>query len=251
MPIKVLVPNNIFHGDVVFCVQICSWGGEEYSLIGSVEWVEQHEKLLTERAVIYLNADTAVGGNYLMVSASSPLVKDTIRDFSKTVKDPSAHNDKETIYDIMAERNPVKPKTDPPKPNVGNLGSGSDFAAFYQYIGVPAADFRYTGYNNTFVFYPVYHTQHDTFEWLTKFIDPDFQYHKAAAQLCGGLLLMFADMPLLPMSVMLYADALDASLNALKTQYGKELQSHAVTLGLLDDAVKQFRAVAENFTRAK
>ena len=78
-----------------------------------------------------------------MVSASSPLVKDTIRDFRKTVKDPSAHDDKETIYDIMVERNPVKPKTDPPKPNVVNLGSGSDYAPFYQYIGVPAADFNY------------------------------------------------------------------------------------------------------------
>jgi len=215
-----------------------------------VEWVEQHEKLLSERAVIYLNADTAVGGNFVMNMDSTPLVKDTLREFSKTVKDPSAHDDKESIYDITAERNP-KPKTDPPIPAVGNLGSGSDFAPFYQYIGVPAADFRYSGYNNTPVFYPVYHTQHDTFAWLTKFIDPEFKYFKAATQLCGGLLLMFADAPLLKMSVMLYADALNKSLHTLKGDNSDELKNHSVTLGLLDDAVKKFHGAAENFTKAK
>ena len=190
-----------------------------------------------------------VGGNYVLEMYSSPLVKDTLRDYSKTVKDPSAHDDKETIYDIMTERNPTK--TDPPKPMVGDLGAGSDYASFYQYIGVPAADFYYVGYNNTPVFYPVYHTQHDTYQWLTKFIDPDFKYHKAATQLCGGLLLMFVDMPLLKMSVMLYADALNVSLNALKTTYGKELKNHTVTLGLLENAVKEFRGAAKNFTKAK
>ena len=216
-----------------------------------MEWVEQHEKLLSERAVIYLNIDAAVEGNFVMNMHSTPLVKDTLRKFSKTVKDPSAHDDKESIYDIAAERNPSKPKTDPHIPAVGNLGAGSDYAAFYQYVGVPAAGFCYTGYNNTPVSYPVYHTQYDTFAWLTKFIDPEFKYFKAASQLCGGLLLMFADAPLLNMSVMLYSDALNESLHTLKTQYSDELKSHSVTLGLLKDAVEKFHGAAKNFTKAK
>ena len=186
-----------------------------------------------------------------MITSSSPLVKDTIREFSKTVNDPSAHDDKKTVYDITAERNPSKPKTDPPKPEVKDLGSGSDYAPFYQYIGVPAADFYYTGYNGTKVFYPVYHSQHDTFDYVKNFVDPEFKYHKAASQMCGGLLLMFADMPLLKMSVMLYADALTRSLNALKAQYSEELKSHGETLGLLEKAVKTFQGAAENFTKAK
>lgn len=40
----------------------CSWGGEEFGLIGSYEWVEQHAKALGQRAVAYLNVDTAVEG---------------------------------------------------------------------------------------------------------------------------------------------------------------------------------------------
>ena len=186
-----------------------------------------------------------------MLMASSPLLKDTIRDFSKTVNDPSAHDDKKTIYDITAERNPSKPKTDPPKPAVGDLGSGSAYAPFYLYIGVPAAQFYYTGYNGTGMFYPMLHSQYDTFDYVKKFVDPEFKYHKAASQLCGGLLLMFADVPLLQMDVMLYADKLTESLNALKTQYSDELKSHSQTLDLLENAIKMFEGAAKNFTKAR
>lgn len=185
----------------------------------------------------------------MLYMASSPLVKGTLQDFAKKVDDPSAHDDKKTIYDITAERDSL-PKTDPPKPKIRNLGSGSDFASFYQYIGVPAADFAYRGYNNTNVFYPVYHTQHDTFEWLTKFIDPEFKYFKAASQLCGRLLLAFADMPLLQMNVMLYSEALEESLKTLKENYGNQLKGRT-TLGLLESAIVKFQATAENFTKVQ
>ena len=183
------------------------------------------------------------------MTAGSPLVKDTILEFSKTVMDPNAHDDKETIFDIMLERNPSK---DSSKPAVGNLGSGSDYASFYQFIGVPSADFYYIfGYNNTRIFYPVYHSQHDTFNWTTKFVDPDFTLHKAVTQLTGGLLLQFADMPLLPMSVTLYAEALTGSLDTLKDSYKDKLQSHAKSMGFLEDAVKLFQETAKKFTTAR
>ena len=184
------------------------------------------------------------------MTSGSPLVKDTILEFSKTVMDPNAHDGKETIFDIMLERTPSK--KDPSKPVVNNLGSGSDYAPFYQFIGVPAADFYYTfGYNNKSLFYPVYHTQHDTFNWTKKFVDPDFTFHKAATQLTGGLLLAFADMPLLPMSVTLYSEALNESLDTLKSSYKEKLQSHAKSLSFLEDAVKQFQEAAESFTTAR
>ncbi len=41
----------------------CSWGAEEYGLIGSFEWTEQFGKALSQRAVAYLNTDVAIGGN--------------------------------------------------------------------------------------------------------------------------------------------------------------------------------------------
>lgn len=39
-----------------------SWGAEEYGLIGSTEWVEEHAKILSQRTVAYLNIDVAVNG---------------------------------------------------------------------------------------------------------------------------------------------------------------------------------------------
>lgn len=42
----------------------CSWGAEEYGLIGSYEWAEEHAKVLSQRAVAYINVDTAVQGNF-------------------------------------------------------------------------------------------------------------------------------------------------------------------------------------------
>lgn len=40
----------------------CSWGAHEYGLVGSYEWTQQHAKVLNQRAVAYLNVDTAVSG---------------------------------------------------------------------------------------------------------------------------------------------------------------------------------------------
>jgi Zn-dependent M28 family amino/carboxypeptidase len=40
----------------------CSWGAEEYGLIGSYEWAEENAKVLSQRAVAYLNVDIAVAG---------------------------------------------------------------------------------------------------------------------------------------------------------------------------------------------
>ena len=35
----------------------CAWDGEEPGLLGSTEWVEEHEKELKENAVVYINSD--------------------------------------------------------------------------------------------------------------------------------------------------------------------------------------------------
>ena len=40
----------------------CSWGAEEYGLIGSVEYVQEYVKVLGARIVSYLNLDVAVEG---------------------------------------------------------------------------------------------------------------------------------------------------------------------------------------------
>src|ERR1043165_152418 len=66
---------------------LCSWDGEEYGLIGSTEWAEEHAAELQQKGVAYLNVDVAVNGpNY---SASSvPSLWKLIRAATRDVKDP-------------------------------------------------------------------------------------------------------------------------------------------------------------------
>ncbi|XP_013925074.1 PREDICTED: putative N-acetylated-alpha-linked acidic dipeptidase [Thamnophis sirtalis] len=39
-----------------------SWDAEEFGLMGSTEWAEENVKILQERAVAYINADSSIEG---------------------------------------------------------------------------------------------------------------------------------------------------------------------------------------------
>src|SRR5690242_14721272 len=43
----------------------CAWDGEEPALLGSTEWVEEHEKELQQKAVVYVNSDNNERGFFL------------------------------------------------------------------------------------------------------------------------------------------------------------------------------------------
>lgn len=45
-------------------IKFCSWGVEEYGLIGLYEWVEENRNMLRDKVVMYLNVDFVVKGNY-------------------------------------------------------------------------------------------------------------------------------------------------------------------------------------------
>lgn len=42
---------------------MCGWNGEEFNLIGSVEFVEEFYNQLRDQAVAYINIDSAVAGS--------------------------------------------------------------------------------------------------------------------------------------------------------------------------------------------
>ena len=228
-------------------IKICSWGGEEFNLIGSTEWVEQNQKLLTERGVAYINLDIAVGGNYVMRARTSPLFKEITYSWAQKVKDPNAHGSKETIYDLWLERSP---SLDSEKPKIYNLFASSDYAFFYNYIGLPCGDYGYWfGYENSSYLYPVYHSQSDTFDWMKRFVDPEFAFHKLMAQFAGGMLLEFADSAILPLSVSYFARALNSSFHILKSL--KKFKQHGISLDLLEEAIEKFTNSSTEFENFK
>ena len=110
---------------------------------------------------------------------------------------------------------------------VGDLGSGSDYTAFLEHLGVPAADISSNGP------YGVYHSAFDNFAWFTKFGDPTFVYEQEMARVYGLLVMRMASTDALPFDY---------------RQYGKEI---GVYLKTAEEKSKQaFGAKSPSFADA-
>lgn len=226
-------------------IKFCSWSAEEYALIGSTEYVEQNYKFLSDRAVAYLNLDLAVCGNFTLMTYSSPLLNNLIRGVVRNISDP--YDDNRSLYDVMLERNPAQGGLEP---RLNTLGTFSDYASFYQYLGVPSIDYGYFFINNKTqaIPYPVYHALADTYDWIKQYIDPDFRLHLTLAKLAATFLLRLSDEPLLPMnSVSDYTQVLRLSLKYVEDKFSELLQSRNISLEFLRNAVETFENVSLEF----
>ena len=66
------------------------------------------------------------------------------------------------------------------------------------------------------VSYPAYHTRLDTFEYVEKFVDPDFKAHETLAQLVAELALRVTSNAKLPLCTAAFSDYLSSSALQLK-----------------------------------
>jgi N-acetylated-alpha-linked acidic dipeptidase len=174
-----------------------SWDAEEQGLIGSTEWLEQHEKEL-ENTAAYFNLDTgAVGPNFR--ASAVPSLRGFLRDITKAVPSPNGG----TLYDAWRTapgRESPHTAGVPAEPQIGNLGSGSDFTSFLDHSGVPATDIRSTGN------YGVYHSVFDNFAWYKKFGDRNFLYTQEIARVYGLQVLRMAEADVLPYDYEAYGE---------------------------------------------
>jgi N-acetylated-alpha-linked acidic dipeptidase len=189
-------------------IVVCSWDAEEEGLIGSTEWAEQHEAQL-QHAVAYFNTDVAVSGPSFNASAV-PSLKQFIREVTKEVPSPQSG----TVYEAWEKEqkqqeeesgNRQRPHSarasDGAGVRVGDLGSGSDYTAFLQHLGVPATDIGSDGP------YCVYHSVFDNYNWFIKFADPTFVYEQQQARVFGLEILHMADADVLPYDYKLYGQS--------------------------------------------
>lgn len=221
-------------------IKFCSWSAEEFALIGSTEYVEQNYKFLSDRAVAYLNLDLAVCGNFTLMTFSSPLLNNLILDVTRNISDP--YDGSRSLYDVMVERTPP--------PILKTLAAVSDYASFYQYLGIPSIDYGYMFINkNRDPFpYPVYHALSDTFDWIKQNLDPDYRLHLTLAKLGGTFLLRLADSRLLPMnSVSSYTQALTRALTLIETSFSGLLQRQNISLHYLKNAIEHFKKACSEF----
>ncbi|XP_022749864.1 probable glutamate carboxypeptidase LAMP1 [Durio zibethinus] len=210
---------------------LCNWDAEEYGLIGSTEWVEENRELLASRAVAYLNVDSGVSGAGFQ-AAATPQLDELLKQAAQQVQDPD--NSSQTIYEqwVGSLDSPV----------IGRLGgAGSDYAAFVQHIGVPAANMQFgEGY-------PVYHSMYDDYIWMENFGDPMFHRHVAVASVWGLAALWLADEEFLPFDYHSYAFELQKNAKDLENA----ISDKGITFSPLFKSIEELSIAASNINDQK
>ncbi|HEY2069948.1 MAG TPA: transferrin receptor-like dimerization domain-containing protein [Rhizomicrobium sp.] len=227
-----------------------SWDGEEPGLLGSTEWAETHAAELKQKAIFYLNSDSnergflSAGGNHdleRLVNAAAADVPDPETQVSVGQRlrahirvealSPSSH-DPATVARIKGDAKIVAdPKKDIP---LAPLGSGSDYSAFLEHLGVPSVDL---GFGEEGSSGGVYHSRYDTFEHYDRFGDPGFAYEVALAKLVGRIVLRTADSDLPMQQAGDFADTITTYVNEVKKLADDKREAQTIQAKLLADKV--------------
>ena len=175
----------------------CAWDGEEEGLLGSTEWAEAHAAELKQKAAIYINSD-ANGRGFLGVEGSHSL-EQFMNGVARDIEDPEKkisvwkRSQLQRIKSASTPEDRAEARTRPDL-HIGALGSGSDYTAFLDFLGIASLNVGYGGEDGG----GIYHSIYDDFYWFTHFADTDFAYGRALAQTAGTAVLRFADADVLP-----------------------------------------------------
>eukprot|EP00127_Corallochytrium_limacisporum_P002695 Clim_evm4s136 gene=Clim_evmTU4s136 len=222
-------------------IVFASWDAEEEGLIGSSEYGEQYRAQLSQSAVAYLNVDIAVQGNKTLAGKASPNLKDLMYETSKMI--PYISDEYATLFDAWQD---ILPGEDA-MPSITKLGSGSDFTVFLQHIGMATAEVRFDWDPRKYDVssYPTYHSVHDSYDWMSKFVDPGFKAHAAVAKMWAVMALRLATDRVLPINWTTYATALRSYVRDLQNNYGEELKTMDISLDRLQQACGLFANAAK------
>jgi N-acetylated-alpha-linked acidic dipeptidase len=192
-----------------------SWDGEEPMLLGSTEWAEQHAEELRKHAAIYINSD-GNGRGYLSAAGSHTL-EPLVNQVARTIEDPET---KASVWKRWQAASLLNGKPEEKKEaasrsdlRIGALGSGSDYSAFLDHLGIASLDVSYGGEDDG----GIYHSIYDDFYWYTHFSDTTFAYGRTMAQTDGTLVLRIAQADLLPYDFAALADTLHVYTGEVKT----------------------------------
>ncbi|XP_030633559.1 N-acetylated-alpha-linked acidic dipeptidase 2 [Chanos chanos] len=224
-----------------------SWDAEEFGLLGSTEWAEDNAKILQERAVAYINADSAIEGMYTLRVDCSPLLHSLVYDITKQIRSPEEGEEGMSLYESWHKRDNWTDNRDAPR--ISKLGSGSDFEAYFIRLGIASGRARYTKNKKTerYSSYPLYHSVYETFELVENFYDPSFRRLLAVARVRGGLIFSLADSDLLPLDCREYAASLSKyahSIEQLAHRHPDAMTLYSVSFDSLFSAVENFTEAA-------
>ncbi len=193
----------------------CAWDGEEPMLLGSTAWAETHGRELQEHAAVYINSD-GNGRGYLFMEGSHSL-EHFVNDVARNIDDPESKLsvfDRDRLAGITEakseeDRKELRQRADL---RMNALGSGTDYTAFVDHLGVASLNLAYGGEDDG----GIYHSIYDDFYWFTHFSDTDFAYGVALSRTVGTVVMRMADADVLPYEFTDFADTMQT--------YNKELQ---------------------------
>lgn len=210
-------------------IVFASWDGEEYGLVGSTEWVEEYFPWLSSSAVAYLNVDVGARGTKFDVAAS-PLLNSLIFNTTSAVSSPDKKNQS------------IKQTWDG---YIRTMGSGSDFTAFQDFVGVPSMDFGYGAGPKDPVYH--YHSNYDSFYWMDNYGDPQWLHQVAIAKLMGLATITLSERPILPLNATDYADGLQRYLGSVKGVAKQNNLTDTFSFRDLDHAASKLLDAASKF----
>lgn len=202
-----------------------SWDAEEPMLLGSTEWAETHAAELRAKTVVYINSDSN-GRGFLDVGGSHAL-QAFVNQVSADVTDPQTGisvrdrlRARLAVQGVEQTGNPraaalgriaADPNRDLP---IDPLGSGSDYSAFLQNLGLATLNLGFGGEGSSG---GVYHSAYDTYEHHSRFVDPGHAYAGALAKVTGRMVMRLADADLPVQRYGDFADTVAGYLAEVKT----------------------------------
>ncbi|EEY57721.1 glutamate carboxypeptidase, putative [Phytophthora infestans T30-4] len=227
---------------------IGSWDGEEYGLLGSTEYAEDNAERFRNQAVAYLNVDSIMGP--LVSASASPAIAEFLYQTAKNVPANKflGNETEKTLYEQWVKQaaahrehlNGASDGTLGPAHLINFMGSGSDYTAFYQHLGIISANL---GFSLARAPYGVYHSSMDSIRYSELYADPNYATHITTAQWWGLLGLRLADDQILPFDFTTYGFVMTEDLAGLEQQ----VAGLGVDFSDLHKAIARFTSSATTF----
>lgn len=139
-------------------IVFAAWAAEEFSIVGSTEWVEGHADALRKDALAYMNLDAATFGlNF--GGSSAPILKPLI---ARAVRE---------VYHESPPGDPPAGADQPRAPfvRISDMGGGSDHVAFWSHLAIPSFGIGSGGARGH-----AYHSNYDTLKWWRSVVGDDY-----------------------------------------------------------------------------
>ncbi|HEX4769798.1 MAG TPA: transferrin receptor-like dimerization domain-containing protein [Bryobacteraceae bacterium] len=206
-----------------------AWDGEEPGLLGSTEWAETHADELNQHAAIYLNTDE--NGRGFFGAGGSHSLEELVNDAARDVTDPETNasiwkREQAMLALQVGRRAGAKHNSDPADVlrrttlPLEAIGSGSDFAAFIDHLGIASLNLGFGGEDRS----GTYHSAYDTPWFEDRFGDKDERYGRALAQVAGTVVMRAAGSDVLPYDFRALSDTVKGYASELKALHSSLIE---------------------------